>query len=114
MPVQKALKAYKEEKLNCAQSVLRAFQESCKITEEQILEAKKLGGGKAEGGLCGALYSACLLAADDHVKQELHERFTVLAGSVHCREIRKLGQLSCGECIVLAATVLHTKTSEKQ
>ncbi len=43
MPVQKALKAYKEEKLNCAQSVLRAFQESCKITEEQILEAKKLG-----------------------------------------------------------------------
>ncbi len=114
MSVQKALKAYQEEKMNCAQSILRGFQESFNVPEEKIAEAGKWGGGRAESGLCGALHSACHLTSDEKIKEALHERFLSEAGSDRCREIRKLGRLSCGECVALAATVLHTKTSEKQ
>lgn len=113
MSVEKTLKAYKEEKINCAQSVLRGFQESFQVPEETIAEAKKWGGGRADGGLCGALHSACQLAADDCTRQALHERFLASAGSDRCREIRKLGRLSCGECVALAATVLQEETPLK-
>ena len=108
MSVVKAMRAYQEEKLNCAQSVLRGFQERYAIQEEQITAAKQLGGGKAENGLCGALYAASLLA-DDTLKKKLNEHFIVEAGSDKCREIRACGKLSCGECVELAARVLHDR-----
>lgn len=113
MSVEKTLKAYREEKMNCAQSILRGFRESFQVPEETIAEAKKWGGGRAEGGLCGALHSACRLTSDENVRETLHERFRSEAGSDRCREIRKLGRLSCGECVALAATVLQEKTPLK-
>jgi len=100
-----ALRAYREEKLNCAQSILRGFQKKYGLTEEQITEAKKYGGGRAEGGLCGALYAA-LLMADDAKKKQLRERFLAEAGADRCREIRAAGKLTCGGCVELAAKIL--------
>jgi len=110
MSVEKSIKAYKEEKLNCAQSILRGFQEPNKVSEEIVTDAKKLGGGRAEGGLCGAFYSATLLAENENIKQNLHERFMSLAGSEKCREIRKIGRLACSGCVELAASVLQEKS----
>lgn len=112
MSVEKTLKAYKEEKMNCAQSILRGFQEQFNVPEEKIAEAGNWGGGRAEGGLCGALHSACRLTSDENVRQTLHECFLSEAGAERCRDIRKLGRLSCGGCVELAAKVLHGKTSE--
>lgn len=107
MPVNKSRHAYRNERLNCAQSILRGFQELHDITEEQIVEAKHLGGGKADGGLCGALHAASILVTDEEKRVELHQRFTAQAGSDRCREIRALKQLTCGECVELAASILH-------
>ena len=113
MPVTKSLKAYKEEKLNCAQSILRGFQDKCQVSDEQIAEAKKNGGGRAENGICGALHSAAHLARNDEIRQSLHERFIVHAGSDKCREIRGEGKLSCAGCVELAAKTLHETMAEK-
>lgn len=113
MPVKKSLYAYNEEKHNCAQSILRGFQNELGIMEEQITEAKKHGGGRAEDGLCGALHSALCLAGNDEVKSAVRTAFVLHAGSEKCREIRKLGKVSCEECVRLAATLLHERLEGK-
>lgn len=106
MSVAKAIKAYNSEKLNCAQSVLRAFQEDFELEDECIAAAAKLGGGRAGNGLCGALHAAEHLSPDAEVKAAIHQRFASAAGSDKCRKIRKLGRLSCGECVEMAAGLL--------
>lgn len=106
MSVAKAIKAYNSEKLNCAQSVLRAFQEDFEIEDGCIADAAKLGGGRAGNGLCGALHAAECLSPDEEAKVSIHQRFASEAGSDRCRKIRKLGRLSCGECVETAAGLL--------
>jgi hypothetical protein len=102
MPVKRALKAYQEEKLNCAQSVLRAFQSHRTIHEDDILRARHLGGGRADAGLCGALYAALQLADEPSIKQKVREAFVSDAGSDKCREIRRAARIPCVECVRLA------------
>jgi len=101
MPVKRALAAYTQEKLNCAQSVYRGFQSP----EEKIVAAQKLGGGKAEGGRCGAL-AAALDLAGVKAADKLLEDFTSRAGAERCREIRAKKEVSCAQCVELAATLL--------
>lgn len=110
MSVEKARKAYTEEKLNCAQSVLRGFQEPFRLGEERIAEAKAWGGGRAENGFCGALYAARTLCAAPDAKERIHGRFVEAAGSDRCREIRALKRLSCKECVELAARLVEEKS----
>jgi len=106
MPVERALNAYKKERLNCAQSVMRAFQPHPNITDEDILHAKHLGGGRAEEGLCGALYSALRLTDEPPARQRLRDAFVAETGSDKCREIRRAGRVPCVECVRLAAHLL--------
>lgn len=110
MSIEKAREAYTQEKLNCAQSVLRGFQAQFQIGEERIAEAKAWGGGRAENGYCGALHAARLLGAADETKSRIHSRFVESAGSDRCREIRGLKRLSCKECVELAAQLLQEET----
>ena len=102
MPVERALTAYKKEHLNCAQSILRGFQPHRNIHEEDIVNAKHLGGGEAEAGVCGALYAALQLVGDPPVRQRLRDAFVAAAGSDKCGEIG----ISCVECVRLAASLL--------
>jgi hypothetical protein len=106
MPVERALTAYQKERLNCAQSVLRAFQPHPNISEQDILHAKNLGGGRAEEGLCGALYSALRLTVEPSARQKLRDAFVAGAGSDKCQEIRRAGRIPCVECVRLAAHLL--------
>ena len=46
------------ENLNCAQSVLKGFQKEFNITETEIENFRAWGGGRAEGGICGAVFAA--------------------------------------------------------
>ena len=113
MLVRRSMKAFLEERLSCGQSVLRGFQELHGITEEEIAEAKKFGGGRAEGGICGALHAAGrLVGADEEKHRELQRGFVAQAGSVRCREIREQKRLSCAGCVELAAKILHGKQEE--
>lgn len=115
MPEQKAVDAFTKERLNCAQSVLKAFNETCQVDEQRIIEAKAYGGGRAEEGLCGALYGAILLLDDQEQISKLKEEFALTAGSQKCREIKSGSGFPCTECVRLAARLLAQshETTEK-
>lgn len=102
-----AEKLYKESSLNCAQSIYRYFQDHASVSEETILDARAYGGGRAEEGLCGALYAALniknLKAAQ---KEEMKALFSDYTGSIKCREIKSLKRVKCSECVKKAAELL--------
>jgi hypothetical protein len=106
MSIQKTLNAFTQEHLNCAQSVLRGFQEQTGISQETVDEARSLGGGRAFEGRCGALYAALELTPSPEVKASLIDTFIKQAGSDKCREIKKLGKFKCIDCVRLAAEEL--------
>jgi hypothetical protein len=106
MPVERALSAYQKERLNCAQSVLRAFQPHRNIPEEDILKAKHHGGGRAEAGLCGALHAALQLTEEAEARQRLRDAFVAAAGADTCREIKRTAHTPCVECVRLAASLV--------
>jgi len=107
MAPEKAVKYFHgKERYNCAQAVLRGFQESHNATQEKIDEFKAFGGGRAQGGLCGALFAAKTLAKDSTDAERIEAEFVELAGALKCREIRKIAKLSCKECVFTAASLL--------
>ncbi len=91
------------EKYNCTQAVLATFQAESGMTDEEIQSYSKTGGGRAEGGVCGALHAAKALLGDSPDLAALQGRFTQRGGSQKCREIRKNGSLPCKSCVGLAA-----------
>lgn len=109
MPIVKSLSAYRNEKKNCAQSILVGFRDACGVPDTDIDAARSAGGGRAEGGLCGALYAALQLSGENETKETLQQQFIEKAGSERCRDIRQLKKLSCEECVKLAATVLSVQ-----
>lgn len=110
--IDRALHAYRHEKHNCAQSVLRGFEKQAAIDETCIVEAKSLGGGRAPDGRCGALHAAMTLTDDTGVQTALKMAFHEHAGACTCREIRQLGRLSCEQCVKLAAERLSVLTQK--
>jgi hypothetical protein len=75
MPTQRAIQAFTKERLNCAQSILRAFQQQANVTEETILAAQNAGRGNAEAGRCGALQAALQLAGDETTRNKIRSAF---------------------------------------
>jgi hypothetical protein len=102
MPINRAVTAFKENRLNCAQSVLHAFQQHRNVSEEDIAQARRLGNGRAEDGLCGALYAALELVRDPSARDSLRSAFVAEAGSDKCDDI----SIPCVECVRLAASLL--------
>jgi hypothetical protein len=64
------------------------------------------GGGRAEDGLCGALYAAKTQINDPKKTGLLNKEFLKKTGSVKCREIMKLKKLPCADCVDLAAKIV--------
>lgn len=92
---------------NCAQAVLKGFQEKHAVSQGTIDAFKAHGGGRAEGGLCGALYAAKFLLKNKEQATELENHFSKVAGSIHCKEIRKLNRVLCAECVQTSAKLLN-------
>ncbi len=109
MPVQRAVDAYTRERMNCAQSVLKAYQETHAVSEEDLAAAKAHGGGRAEGGLCGALHAALALATTMEQKEQIRAEFRRVAGAETCRGIKGVegSGYPCKDCVALAARLLH-------
>lgn len=104
--IERAKKYYHgEERYNCAQAVLAAFDSE----HELIPGAKTLGGGRAPEGLCGAFHSAKQLVNEENHATMLAE-FHEAAGAVSCREIRALGKLKCHQCVEFAAAKVQEHT----
>jgi hypothetical protein len=112
MSVKAAIHSYTREKLNCAQSILKAFRHRKGITQNEIDAARAMGGGRADGGVCGALHAALLLHDDAEKKRSLRKSFAERAGSEHCREIRAKKIVTCAQCVELAAELLEADDSE--
>jgi len=106
MPAKRAVEAFRSRQFNCAQSVLCAFRQEHGVSDERMAEARGHGGGRAEGGRCGALHAALQLTGDAAARDALRKGFTAKAGSEQCREIRKAKTLTCEQCVQLAATLL--------
>jgi len=94
-------------KLNCAQAILKAFQSVFGTSDDEIKTFKAAGGGKAPGGVCGALNAARHLLRNPVLARELDTAFKREAGSARCKKIRKLKKLACGDCVALAARFLQ-------
>ena len=88
------------ENLNCAQAVLKGFQKEFNISDSEIEEYRAWGGGRAEGGMCGALLAAERLLQQIG-KESVVQEFKEQAGSTLCKDI-KANKFSCIECVRIA------------
>ena len=85
---------------NCAQAVAKAFER-----DDLVARLKSCGGGRAEGGLCGALH-ATLLMFPENRREEVEKQFRDRAGDILCKTIRQEGKTPCAECVRIAADIV--------
>lgn len=96
---------------NCAQSVVHAWNAVNPSQEKTIDHYADCGGGRAPGGLCGALHASCDLAkpqSHEFIKKAFAEK---TGGNLTCREVRAARKLSCNDCVALAADLLEINGS---
>ena len=91
----------KPENYNCAQSILKGFQEEFGLDEGQVEEFRAMGGGRSPKGLCGAVYSADYLMELKNLPA-VSPQFEEQVGALACREIKGNRLCSCQECIEIA------------
>jgi len=103
-----------EEKYNCAQAVLKTFEDIYPFTDECLREFKALGGGRAEGGMCGALYAAQHVVQDEAKAVALGARFKEIIGAVGCKEIKRVHGVPCHDCVAVAARLVADVVDKKE
>lgn len=97
----------KPENLNCAQSVLKAFQDEFNISEQEIAEYRAWGGGRAENGVCGALFAAKRLFNQTE-NASLEKDFALDLGTIYCRELKQ-SKKACIDCVRLADKLVEER-----
>ena len=85
---------------NCAQAVALGNGH-----EEQKEDLARCGGGRAPGGICGALHAALLLAPEDQ-REAIQAEFQRQAGALTCREIKGQTGTPCLQCVEIATALL--------
>ena len=95
----------KPEQLNCAQSVLYGWREVSGDTSIPLDDVKLFGGGRAPGGLCGALHTACMVAPDQ--AKALKQNFALRLGSLYCKELHADKVHPCQTCVDQATELLE-------
>ncbi len=89
------------ERYNCAQSVIAAAYMQTPPPAKLLDEMKHNGGGRAQGGVCGALHAALVIASEPH-RNEIEADFLNQVGNIKCRDIRKDGTYPCRTCVGIA------------
>lgn len=104
----RALFHNKSHNWNCAQAIVKNHQEWAHMSDEEIeLSYRPKGGGRAEGGLCGALYAAKeLLGAASPEAAALEEDFRVQLGAKTCAELKGGLKVPCTATVELADQLL--------
>jgi hypothetical protein len=95
------------ENLNCAQAILKGFQKDFNISNGEIEEYRAWGGGRAEGGVCGALFSAERILRQAG-KESIIEEFRKETGSILCSDI-KAKKFTCLELVRMADELIDKK-----
>ena len=96
----------KPENWNCAQSILKGFQQELSIPESRIAEFKAHGGGRASSGICGALYAGDILMKEQG-KNSLAKEFNEKVGGTLCLQIKQEAKTSCKDCVAIADEILE-------
>ncbi len=86
--------------MNCAQAVCHGVQR-----DDLIASMSDCGGGRVEGGTCGALYAATVIAGAEGAEL-IRERFATLHGETTCRALKQGQRVSCQQCVGTAAQLL--------
>ena len=100
--------AFHSKGINCAQSVLMAFQDKTGLTEEQSLSiASGFGGGMRCGGICGSVSGAVVVLGCQYpaIDAETKKRSTMQTKEFQRRFLEQFGYLNCRE--LLAAKELQ-------
>lgn len=99
---------------NCAQTILKVYQKEFNISEELIEEFKANGGGRAENGICGALYSTLYLMKQTPKNlKTIQDKFIKQIGSPYCKTIKQTSPPPCLKCINIASKILDQILKEK-
>lgn len=102
--IERALSAFRKPPYmyNCAQTVCAAFGR-----EDLLEQMKSCGGGRAEGGICGALHAAMYLVGPERA-ESVKEAFRLACGGTHCRELKGGNPVvPCQKCVSSAAHILE-------
>ncbi|WED21255.1 C-GCAxxG-C-C family protein [Vibrio sp. JC009] len=91
-----------KEGFNCAQAVLKAFQPESGMSDMTILSAQVAGGGRAKGGVCGALYAAQIILGEGEHSEQVKCGFVDATGSALCSDIKQ-DECQCRELVKTAA-----------
>lgn len=82
---------------NCAQAIIKRFQDNSitYISDEKIeQDFRSKGGGRAEGGICGAIYSAYVLLGKNK-GDEIKIKAENILGGTTCRKLKGELKVSC-------------------
>lgn len=85
---------------NCAQAVMAGCGDASRVDEMAAC-----GGGRAPGGLCGALHAAILLRPDR--AEDLRRAFAESVGALTCRDIKTGTGTPCTACVATAEKLLE-------
>ena len=99
-------------RLNCAQSVIKAFEKKFQLDETVVELFALYGKGKAPDGLCGSYYAVKYLCENNPTIKnfaEFHKLFLEAAGSIKCSEIKDAKKLSCLGCVEKCAEFLQNQ-----
>ncbi|MDR0941806.1 MAG: C-GCAxxG-C-C family protein [Bacteroidales bacterium] len=99
------------ENYNCAQAILKGFEQEFSVDNSQIEAFRAFGGGRAPLGVCGALFAAQQLLP--HEASNLQTEFTQRCGSAYCRELKTQQRISCTEAVKTADTLLRKFVTKK-
>lgn len=86
---------------NCAQSVAEAAGHA-----ELYTVFAPCGGGRAEEGMCGALYAAVRLVPAEQ-RDAIIREFAAKHGATTCKELKMVKHVPCDECLRTAAELLE-------
>lgn len=89
---------------NCAQAVANKWKDLYE-SADIVTEYSPYIGGRAPGGLCGAVFAA-MQALPEHA-DEIRKEFTAICGAETCRAIKMETGTPCEVCVDTADTLVE-------
>lgn len=87
------------ENYNCAQAIMKARQEELHLSNEDIEHMyRSKGGGRAEGGMCGAIYAAIKLLNKDKAEELIIKANNILGGTT-CDQLKGILKIPCPKIV---------------
>lgn len=101
---------------NCAQAIAKAYEGFRYENEEQIeSELRSKGGGRAEEGLCGSLYTSLqILGVDSPEAIEMKAEFKEKLGATTCRALKAELAVPCTDSVNTADILLQKYLAKQQ